>query len=361
MLRLGPASGYNGYDYVVAEGADTRMAAPENFFCMEQALATASLAAFIYEGFVYNVIFLQRILPAVGKDAYVPVFGVLFNVFWGLAFWSWLQAHLGDPGVLPDHWVEFVQTVGQALPVVDSKREWQPGRASFCQHCSFPRPERAHHCRVCNACVLKMDHHCPFIKNCVGFGNYKVFLLLLVYGSCSCAVSLVTAFPELLICLESVVCGTGTPSLQDPLQGLDIRRSDAWLLLLFGALALPFMMIFPPMASSHFMLAAHNQTRIENSYSNMPNPYNMGTGQNFGQIFGEFGVDWVLPVKPWRRKLNGVSFARNDINAGGKMGLDADADSVDHQRLLRIRYKVPLPDAMRFPVLEGQGCTSLIC
>ena len=28
---------------------------------------------------------------------------------------------------------------------------------------------------------MKMDHHCPFVDNCIGFGNYKMFLLLTVY------------------------------------------------------------------------------------------------------------------------------------------------------------------------------------
>lgn len=56
----------------------------------------------------------------------------------------------------------------------------------FCERCVLIKPDRAHHCSVCGTCVLKMDHHCPWVNNCVGFHNYKFFMLFLAYALLYC-------------------------------------------------------------------------------------------------------------------------------------------------------------------------------
>lgn len=43
------------------------------------------------------------------------------------------------------------------------------------------KPDRAHHCRKCKRCIRKMDHHCDFLGCCIGYNNYKSFMLTLIY------------------------------------------------------------------------------------------------------------------------------------------------------------------------------------
>lgn len=169
-------------------------------FRASQATMTVSIAVFLFEGFSYNLIFLGRILPAVGKQTLVLPFAVAFNIVWGLALWSYAKAHLSNPGIVPDPWREFVRKIGDSLPIVPARPEWQPGRATYCKKCELPRPERAHHCLLCEVCILRMDHHCPWINNCVGYRNHKFFLLLGIYACISSFVALGTALPELVHC-----------------------------------------------------------------------------------------------------------------------------------------------------------------
>ncbi|KAM6251915.1 palmitoyltransferase ZDHHC15-like [Spheniscus humboldti] len=68
------------------------------------------------------------------------------------------------------------------------------GGVRFCDRCQLIKPDRCHHCSVCAICVLKMDHHCPWVNNCIGFSNYKFFLLFLAYSLLYCLYIAATVF-----------------------------------------------------------------------------------------------------------------------------------------------------------------------
>jgi hypothetical protein len=73
---------------------------------------------------------------------------------------------------------------------------------SACEKCHIGnRPPRCHHCSTCNRCVLQMDHHCIWMNTCIGYGNYRNFILTLVYVMLACiygTIMLVFPFRELL-------------------------------------------------------------------------------------------------------------------------------------------------------------------
>mmetsp|Transcript_131703 Transcript_131703/g.421375 ORF Transcript_131703/g.421375 Transcript_131703/m.421375 type:complete len:380 (-) Transcript_131703:157-1296(-) len=270
-----------------------------------QATVTASLTAFLFEGFTYNAVYLGRVLPALGGDAKVTPLLIIFNTIWGLALWSYLRTSWADPGAVPEEWHDFVRRVGVTLPIAPGMKEWQPGKATMCKQCSRARPERAHHCGLCGVCILRLDHHCPWINNCVGFNNHKYFLLTCLYALLACVVGFVTAAPELVAV---------TQRLRLAMHGIDdgppLDPSDEIAFLVFGTLAVFISMFLAPLLYFQLTLAVTNKTTIEANYINMTNPFDQGTAlQNLAQIFGAPGPDWILPIKPWRLHLDGVSFS----------------------------------------------------
>ncbi len=61
-----------------------------------------------------------------------------------------------------------------------------------CKKCNKIKPPRSHHCSICDKCVLRMDHHCPFLGTCVGYNNYKLFILFLFYTIVSALFTILT-------------------------------------------------------------------------------------------------------------------------------------------------------------------------
>mmetsp|Transcript_35569 Transcript_35569/g.98461 ORF Transcript_35569/g.98461 Transcript_35569/m.98461 type:complete len:442 (-) Transcript_35569:199-1524(-) len=318
----------------VCKGAPPAMSSSQ--FISSLATVTIALMIFFYEGAAYNMIFLGRVLPARDKDACVIPFMILFNLFWGLALWSYLQAHWADPGSVPRRWQDFALSAGDTLPVAPARLEWQPGKATWCKKCAFPRPERSHHCHVCGICVLRMDHHCPYIFNCVGFNNHKFFLLLVVYSSIATIVCLGTTLPDLVYC---------TGALFNMPVEKKLQKSEIMGFLIAGLLDIFLSIVLVPMVPAHLALAVRNQTSIEGNYTNMPNPFDQGGARaNLTQILGAYGLDWFVPVRPLRPTCDGISFVRYDEYEGDAEMSDELADSEDPEqkaeRIWRLRYRV---------------------
>uniref|UniRef100_A0A8C5UNY6 Palmitoyltransferase n=1 Tax=Microcebus murinus TaxID=30608 RepID=A0A8C5UNY6_MICMU len=54
---------------------------------------------------------------------------------------------------------------------------------AYCYQCQSQVPPRSGHCSACRVCVLRRDHHCRLLGRCVGFGNYRPFLCLLLHAA----------------------------------------------------------------------------------------------------------------------------------------------------------------------------------
>ena len=149
---------------------------------------------FCYANFIYSYLFcIEILLKMKGLFVISAFFLVTFNIIWFMACWSLFKAIYSDPGVVPAEFHEVIKFKSEMILhqntnesfVENPVPEQQPNYPS-CRKCNKPKPPRAHHCRHCKKCIRKMDHHCPVINNCVGWGNYKYFVLLLTWAAIMC-------------------------------------------------------------------------------------------------------------------------------------------------------------------------------
>ncbi|CAK9075112.1 unnamed protein product [Durusdinium trenchii] len=201
-----------------------------------------------------------------------------------------VRSILTHPGEIPEDpkW-EYLPRQQNAAPltVQETKRS---GERRHCKWCGKFKPDRCHHCRVCRTCVLKMDHHCPWIYNCVGFYNYKFFILLLVYSAIDCYLILFTMAESVHRCIYDGAAAFG----------------DLFLVFFGQFLALVLAGLVSAFLGMHLWLIARGMTTIEFCEKFVPKDgsskafanslYDLGVFRNFKATMGQNVAVWFLPI-----------------------------------------------------------------
>ncbi|OCT81250.1 hypothetical protein XELAEV_18028067mg [Xenopus laevis] len=223
-----------------------------------------SLLAGCYYIFVVELcIFTVQLLEA--KITFLVIFHLLFL----LCVWSYLRTVMTPPAVPPAKF---------RLSESDKQRYLRAFR--YCDICQLLKPERCHHCPVCDICILKLDHHCVFLNNCVGFSNYKSFLLCVVYA--------------LLLCLfTSAVSLYG--SILFWTHQLPNTQSKVPIIVLFSLSTLCCVMLLL-LLGIHCHWAVDNITSREGESGTWNERYDLGLSKNLRQVFGDEKKYWFLPV-----------------------------------------------------------------
>ncbi|XP_053161535.1 palmitoyltransferase ZDHHC20 isoform X2 [Hemicordylus capensis] len=183
----------------------------------------------------------------------------------------------------PESQQELLRRAAKDLPIYTTTTS----RAiRYCDRCQLIKPDRCHHCSACDLCVLKMDHHCPWVNNCVGFSNYKFFLLFLFYSLLYCLFVAATVLQYFI--------KFWTNELQD-------TRAKFHVLFLFFVAAMFFISILS-LFSYHCWLVGKNRSTIEAfrapMFRNGPdkNGFSLGCSKNLKEVFGDEKKYWLLPI-----------------------------------------------------------------
>lgn len=180
-----------------------------------------------------------------------------------------------------------------------------PGeRARFCGICEKIKPLRTHHCSSCKKCVIKMDHHCPWFGECIGFSNYKAFILSLFWAVILCIWLFGTLLQQLIWEL-----------VNDKLHGASVQY------LVICSLAFLLWIAANSLLIYHLYLISYNVTTLEHlemargeRMMNWNCPYSYGTiSANYYEIFGDVWWKWFSPMESGVSdpiKQGGMTFAK---------------------------------------------------
>jgi len=239
---------------------------------------------------------------------------ILFHFAFCMCQASYFQCTYTDPGGIPLGFPEEYETKEQTTGGGESPAAFtltvetnKKGERRKCEKCSKVKPDRSHHCSICKRCILKMDHHCPWVNNCVGFHNYKFFLLFLFW----------------VVILAVVVAAC---LLMNTIDFFSKGGSDILIVALF-IIAIVFGFGLAMFAGTHFAYVFKNQTTIEaleKSSRRKENIFNLGARTNFLQVFGTNPWLWFVPV--YTSLGNGLWFEQKYSSSlsSGSEGSDAE-------------------------------------
>ncbi|KAJ3611424.1 hypothetical protein NHX12_021439 [Muraenolepis orangiensis] len=171
------------------------------------------------------------------------------------------------------------------------------GAIRYCDRCQVIKPDRCHHCSACDMCVLKMDHHCPWVNNCVGFSNYKYFILFLAYSLVYC---LFIAATVLQYFIKFWTLCRRKSAENCPKNELHSQAKFHVLFLFF--VAAMFCISILSLFTYHLWLVGKNRSTIEAFRAPVfrtgsdKNGFSLGFRKNVAQVFGDQKKYWPLPL-----------------------------------------------------------------
>ncbi|XP_026862236.1 palmitoyltransferase ZDHHC20a [Electrophorus electricus] len=213
---------------------------------------------------------------------------------------------------MPDAQQEILKNAARELPMYTRTAS---GAIRYCDPCQVIKPDRCHHCSTCDQCVLKMDHHCPWVNNCVGFSNYKFFVLFLAYSMLYCVFIAATVLQYFI--------KFWTNQLPD-------TPAKFHVLFLFFVAAMFFISILS-LFTYHIWLVAKNRTTIEAFRAPVfrhgpdKNGFTLGFRKNFTEVFGDQKKSWILPI--YSSLGDGYTFPTRLVNTDAEQGTVNQANS----------------------------------
>ncbi|KAK9153943.1 hypothetical protein Sjap_001423 [Stephania japonica] len=272
---------------------------------MGRFLSIPVMAVFLLMCFVYYstiFVFIEELMCLKSSAGLLNALAFSFSAL--MCFVSFVSSVVTDPGFVPATYAPEVED-GE---FEDPELKKSSVKSRYCDKCGAHKPPRAHHCRVCKRCVMRMDHHCTWINNCVGFSNYKKFIIFIFYSAISCSYSLVIFF--------TVTLRKDWGVRWSPLKTFYVSCGS--IMTALGA-TLVTLLVW------HLYLLVHNTTTIEyhegrrarwlarKSGLSYRHPFDLGLCKNIILLLGQNVLTWPCPTAVHHAK-DGTDFPTSHDN-----------------------------------------------
>ncbi|XP_057313532.1 palmitoyltransferase ZDHHC15B-like isoform X1 [Hydractinia symbiolongicarpus] len=301
----------------------------------------------VWSYFAYVIILcVDNVTDPWEKGIYLAFYHPFFLMFM-VCYW---QAIMSSPGYTPSQFYlssedaekyenaenpqEVITELAKELPIVTLSVN---KTIRFCEPCYLIKPDRSHHCSMCQRCVLKMDHHCPWINNCVGWGNYKYFILFLSYS----------------ITYTMYVALTSLKYFIKFWSGNSVKANSNLHVLFLFFVSTMFSISLWSLFGFHIYLTLSNKTTLESFrapiFQHGPDKkgFYLGRMNNFKQVFGNKKWKWFLPI--FSTLGNGYSYRTSFRKHNETTGLlihndyddDDDSQLMSSERDVLLNYEEP--------------------
>lgn len=185
----------------------------------------------------------------------------------------------------------------------------------YCRKTNAIKPDRSHYDSMTRRIVLKMDHYCPWVANCIGYGNYKFFVLFLFYAVCYClSITGIGAAPFVKVWSDS---GQISDKEREYLDRSGFKIQTILVFLVASVFSISILCLF----SFHLYLVSKNRTTIEcygppiiRNLGGQKKAFHQGCMENWRQVFGDSLWIAILPIPYDHPDLdNGHRFPLNSL------------------------------------------------
>lgn len=189
----------------------------------------------------------------------------------------------------------------------------------YCPFCQLNSPPRSFHCHICDTCILKRDHHCIFGGKCVGYKNYRFYIMMVVYLWIGAVYANVYHFQY----VDSVAGGFKIASFFTmfmPFVMLIFGYASGYqfYVLFLAGISIFSLCLFTGLLIFQVRLISKGQVTYERKRGKLE--YNLGLIENIKDVLGtRWYIAWISPIIPSPLPGDGVVFRRREEFVNVKM------------------------------------------